>query len=176
MANSPFFRPSVKTKATVDFNVYASEVGKNGERYLTEADLMQARRIRMHATDWELHHFPQCFGVRLGRSIFQEELSKEQQRRRQERGDSAHASANPSQPPLLARQRSLPAGISQDSFLLMAGVASAPRSSLREAFELFDANGDGFVSLEVGRTNVFHGAAAHMPHRALVIPLPLFYG
>ncbi len=36
-----------------------------------------------------------------------------------------------------------------DAFLLMAGVASAPRTSLQEAFELFDANKDGFVSLKV---------------------------
>lgn len=41
-------------------------------------------------------------------------------------------------------------GVTLGAFLLMAAMANAPLSSLQEGFNAFDANKDGFITLEVG--------------------------
>ena len=99
----------------------------------------------------------QCFGVRLGYTMYQRSVAA-----------AAALHAPPPAAPLPTAAAAggsaasltvseggsadpLPlSGIPIDAFLLLAGVASAPHSSLQEAFELFDANRDGFITLEVG--------------------------
>ncbi|GAX80275.1 hypothetical protein CEUSTIGMA_g7713.t1 [Chlamydomonas eustigma] len=118
-------------KAKLDFDVFASGITPDGARCMTEDDLMQ------------------CFGVRLGHTMYER-----MQQQQQLSSASVSAASAPSSPAHDRQQQ----GITLNSFLLLAGVASAPRSSLQEAFSLFDTNEDGYVSLEEFKTVVQHAS------------------